>query len=236
MESSGTWHVQLCDLNTEQDFVHEAKVLISAVGGYTNPNLPVLPGLEEFEGPVVHTARWDKEYDLRGLNVAVVGNGCLSHLLMTSPSLEIDRPIGSGSQVVPAVIEDVNSLIQIIRVWSPLSRPDASILTCHSSIQQSPQHYVPMTMGNFRFGSKIRSLFSHFPFVLALLRWLTFWLLDTALGQFYDDPNGKRTRQERLSLSEKYIRSNAPGKARCDGNLFSMLMSRFREILASSYP
>ena len=116
MESSGTWHVQLCDLNTGQEFVHEAKVLISAVGGYTNPNLPMLPGLERFEGPVVHTAKWDQEYDLRGLNVAVIGNGCLSHLLVNFPSLRIDRFIGSGSQVVPAVIDDVNSLTQIIRV------------------------------------------------------------------------------------------------------------------------
>ena len=93
-----------------------------------------------------------------------------------------------------------------------------------------------MTMGNFRFGSKLQSLFSHFPFVLALLRWLTFWLLETALGQFYDDPNGKRTRQQRLSLSEKYIRSNAPGEASYRGIFRSMLMSWSREILASSYP
>lgn len=116
MESSCTWHVQLCDLNTGQEFLHEAKVLISAVGGYTNPNLPMLPGLERFEGPVVHTAKWDQEYDLQGLNVAVVGNGCLSPLLMHFSNLEIDRFIGSGSQVVPAVIDDVNTLTQIIRV------------------------------------------------------------------------------------------------------------------------
>ena len=89
IESSCTWHVHLYDLNTEQEFVHETKVLISAVGGYTNPNIPKLPGLEGFEGPVVHTARWDKEHDLRGLNVAVVGNGCLSHFLMNFPSLKL---------------------------------------------------------------------------------------------------------------------------------------------------
>jgi len=80
MEASGTWHVYLNDLQTGQDFVHETKVLVFAVGGYTNPKYPVLPGLEKFEGPVVHTARWDRDYDLRGRNVAVVGNGCLSHI------------------------------------------------------------------------------------------------------------------------------------------------------------
>lgn len=53
-------------------------MLVSAVGGYTNPKLPSIPGLDSFQGPVVHTARWDKDYDLRGLNVAVIGNGCES--------------------------------------------------------------------------------------------------------------------------------------------------------------
>ena len=77
VEASGTWHVCLCDLKTREEFLHVAKVLISAVGGYTNPKLPILPGLKTFEGPVVHTAEWSKEYNLRGRNVAVVGNGCL---------------------------------------------------------------------------------------------------------------------------------------------------------------
>ncbi|OQD76773.1 hypothetical protein PENANT_c118G06293 [Penicillium antarcticum] len=77
VEASSKWHVYLCDLKTGEEFIHEAKVLISAVGGYTNPKFPVLPGLGRFEGPVVHTAQWNKEYGLRGLNVAVVGNGCL---------------------------------------------------------------------------------------------------------------------------------------------------------------
>lgn len=77
VEASSRWHVYLCDLKTGDEFLHEAKVSISAVGGYTNPKFPVLPGLERFEGPVVHTAQWNKEYDLRGLNVAVVGYGCL---------------------------------------------------------------------------------------------------------------------------------------------------------------
>ncbi|KAF4764913.1 hypothetical protein HAV15_003344 [Penicillium sp. str.  len=104
VKPSGTWHVYLCDLNTEEEFLHEAKVLISAVGGYTNPKLPALPGLEKIEGPVVHTAKWNKEYDLRGLKVAVVGNGC------------------SGSQIVPAVIDEVSSLTQFILVIVSLQR------------------------------------------------------------------------------------------------------------------
>ncbi|KAJ5253835.1 FAD/NAD(P)-binding domain-containing protein [Penicillium chrysogenum] len=150
-------HVYLYNLNTEQEFCHKAKLLISGVRGYTNPNLPVLPRLESFEGPIVHTAKWDKEYNLRGLNVAVIGNGC------------------SGSQVIPTMIKEVNSLTQLIR-----------------------------------FSKKLRSLFCYLPFVLMLLRWLTFWILNIARGQFYNNHESKRIRQQRFSYSRKYITENAP--------------------------
>jgi cation diffusion facilitator CzcD-associated flavoprotein CzcO len=43
-------------------FVHEAKILVSAVGGYTNPKFSALLGIETFQSPVVHTAQWDQDY------------------------------------------------------------------------------------------------------------------------------------------------------------------------------
>jgi cation diffusion facilitator CzcD-associated flavoprotein CzcO len=64
------------DLETGESFIHEAKVLVSAVGGYTNPKYPTLPGIATFQGPVVHTAKWDQDYDLKGRQVVVIGNGC----------------------------------------------------------------------------------------------------------------------------------------------------------------
>jgi cation diffusion facilitator CzcD-associated flavoprotein CzcO len=66
----------LKNLKSGESFVHEAKILVSAVGGYTNPKYPVIPGIETFQGHTVHTAKWDQDYDLKGRNVIVVGNGC----------------------------------------------------------------------------------------------------------------------------------------------------------------
>jgi cation diffusion facilitator CzcD-associated flavoprotein CzcO len=68
--------VYLEDLDTGRRFLHVAKILVSAVGGYTNPKYPTLPGVENFDGSVVHTANWDKNYDLKGKNVVIIGNGC----------------------------------------------------------------------------------------------------------------------------------------------------------------
>src|SRR5689334_19776835 len=64
---------------------HEADVLITACGQLSNPKIPAIPGLDAFEGPTFHTARWRHDVDLHGKRVAVVGTGC------------------SAIQVVPAI-------------------------------------------------------------------------------------------------------------------------------------
>ncbi|MFT4081006.1 MAG: NAD(P)/FAD-dependent oxidoreductase [Nocardioides sp.] len=51
------------------------RVVISAVGLLNRPAHPAIPGLDEFPGPVVHTAAWDERLDLTGKRVAVIGTG-----------------------------------------------------------------------------------------------------------------------------------------------------------------
>jgi cation diffusion facilitator CzcD-associated flavoprotein CzcO len=64
---------------------HEADVLITACGQLSVPAVPPIPGLESFDGPAFHTARWRHDVDLAGKRVAVIGSGC------------------SAIQVVPAI-------------------------------------------------------------------------------------------------------------------------------------
>lgn len=43
------------------------------------PQRMALPGIDEFEGKLIHAAEWPEELDnkaLKGKTVAVVGNGC----------------------------------------------------------------------------------------------------------------------------------------------------------------
>lgn len=51
------------------------RFLILGVGGLEVPRLPDIAGIEEYEGKLVHTARWDHEYDYRDKHVAVIGTG-----------------------------------------------------------------------------------------------------------------------------------------------------------------
>src|ERR1700730_12622466 len=68
------------------------RVLISAVGLMNVPRYPDWPGLDTFEGPKFHTARWEHQHDLTRKVVAVVGTG------------------SSATQVVPAIQPIVSRL------------------------------------------------------------------------------------------------------------------------------
>jgi cation diffusion facilitator CzcD-associated flavoprotein CzcO len=55
---------------------HEADLLVTACGQLNVPKVPPIRGLEAFEGPAFHTARWRHDVDLAGKRVAVIGTGC----------------------------------------------------------------------------------------------------------------------------------------------------------------
>ncbi len=64
------WHVTTA---TGDEYV--ARFVVSGIGGLHIPNVPALPGIEDFAGTAFHSARWDHSYDLAGKRVAVVGTG-----------------------------------------------------------------------------------------------------------------------------------------------------------------
>ncbi|HUG24302.1 flavin-containing monooxygenase [Piscinibacter sp.] len=52
-----------------------ARVVVAATGALSRPATPDVPGLAEFAGPVMHTARWRAELPLEGRRIGVVGTG-----------------------------------------------------------------------------------------------------------------------------------------------------------------
>lgn len=94
IESEKVWEVTFLDERTKHRYTEKATIFISAIGSIAEPRKPDLPGIEEFQGAVFHTARWDKTYDYRGKRMAIIGNGC------------------SAAQVVPNVVHEVAYLKQ----------------------------------------------------------------------------------------------------------------------------
>jgi cation diffusion facilitator CzcD-associated flavoprotein CzcO len=67
--AAARWHV------TTPTGGYTADIVVAATGALSEPRLPVLPGLDQFEGPVFHSAAWDHSVDLAGKRVAVLGTG-----------------------------------------------------------------------------------------------------------------------------------------------------------------
>lgn len=61
-----------------------APLLIMGTGALVEPLVPDLPGLDHFDGKVMHSARWDATYDLAGKRIAVVGTGASSIQIVPS--------------------------------------------------------------------------------------------------------------------------------------------------------
>ncbi|MEN1728565.1 MAG: NAD(P)/FAD-dependent oxidoreductase [Pseudomonadota bacterium] len=54
---------------------YRARLLISAIGGLSRPNIPPLPGLDAFKGKIFHSQQWLDDLALEGQRVAVIGGG-----------------------------------------------------------------------------------------------------------------------------------------------------------------
>ncbi len=69
-EAAGVWRV----LTTAGEEI-VADVLVSATGQLSRPQTPSIPGLEDFEGDVFHSGRWNHDVPIEGRDVAVIGAG-----------------------------------------------------------------------------------------------------------------------------------------------------------------
>ncbi len=76
---AGTWRLGLMCVQSEGDepLAEElvADAVVFACGQLNRPYIPDLPGLDTFDRPFWHSARWDHTVDLTGKRVAVVGTG-----------------------------------------------------------------------------------------------------------------------------------------------------------------
>ncbi|KAJ5353590.1 hypothetical protein N7541_006154 [Penicillium brevicompactum] len=87
-----------------------AKVVVSGVGGLVEPktNPKDIPGFDDFQGDIMHTARWNDQIDLRDRDVIMLGSGC------------------SAAQVLPEIAKPeagVRSITQLMRT-PPWVQPD----------------------------------------------------------------------------------------------------------------
>ncbi|MEE2663573.1 MAG: NAD(P)/FAD-dependent oxidoreductase [Myxococcota bacterium] len=68
-----------------------SRFFVSASGLLIEPELPDIAGIDEFRGKLLHSARWDHDYDLTGKRVAVIGTGATAVQLIPTIAAEVAR-------------------------------------------------------------------------------------------------------------------------------------------------
>ncbi|MGH3344503.1 MAG: flavin-containing monooxygenase [Carbonactinosporaceae bacterium] len=69
-EPAGSWRI-----TTSRGETVRATAVVAGLGPLHEPSYPDIPGLDRFTGESLHSAHWERGYDLSGKRVAVVGTG-----------------------------------------------------------------------------------------------------------------------------------------------------------------
>ncbi|KAF2735958.1 flavin-binding monooxygenase-like protein [Polyplosphaeria fusca] len=81
------------DAEFNSDYTIDCDFLISAVGQLNQPRYPSIEGLDTFNGKMMHSARWDWSYDLRGKKIGIIGNGA------------------TAAQIIPEILPESQDLV-----------------------------------------------------------------------------------------------------------------------------
>jgi cation diffusion facilitator CzcD-associated flavoprotein CzcO/acetyl esterase/lipase len=76
-EAAGLWR-----LRTANGLVLEAPFFVCSTGPLNQARWPDIPGLADFAGPRLHSARWDNTVPVAGLRVGVIGTGSTASQLV----------------------------------------------------------------------------------------------------------------------------------------------------------
>ncbi|WP_413768797.1 flavin-containing monooxygenase [Rhodococcus pyridinivorans] len=111
VEADDRWEIR-----TDRGDVLRAQFVLRANGPLNKPQIPRVPGINEFEGKIFHTSRWDYDYTggsaagdldkLRDKRVAIIGTGA------------------TGIQAVPFLAQDAKELFVIQRTPSVVGPRD----------------------------------------------------------------------------------------------------------------
>lgn len=96
-EEKGVWNMTVRNEKTDEEFDDYATFLLDGTGILNDWKWPDVPGLQDFRGTLIHTARWPEGFDHRGKVVAVIGNG------------------STGVQLVPEIQPGVEKLYHFVR-------------------------------------------------------------------------------------------------------------------------
>jgi 4-hydroxyacetophenone monooxygenase len=82
-EDTQRWAVKAVDRD-RVEHAFTANAIVTGTGFFNRPALPKLKGVGSFDGPAMHTGRWDARVQIEGKRVGVIGTGASSMQLVPS--------------------------------------------------------------------------------------------------------------------------------------------------------
>ncbi|XMA09622.1 hypothetical protein WAI453_002413 [Rhynchosporium graminicola] len=135
-ESSYTWKTKIARFGSKdsefgQDYIITSDFFVSGVGQLNVPKYPDITGIDSFSGKLMHSARWDWDYDLRDKKIGIIGNGA------------------TAAQIIPEIAKACKNLVVFQRTpnWV-IPRDDKPI----TPMQQAIYKYVPFVRRRYRAG------------------------------------------------------------------------------------
>ena len=96
-EAASRWTVALRRADGGEESL-SCNALVTAVGQLNRPSIPAIPGLDDFRGPMFHTARWDGSVDLKGKRVAMIGTGASAVQIGPSIAPDVEKLTSSSAR------------------------------------------------------------------------------------------------------------------------------------------
>jgi 4-hydroxyacetophenone monooxygenase len=144
------WAVELRSADGSAVTLHP-NFVISAVGAFNKPVIPPLPGVELFEGPSAHTARWPEDgIELADMRVAVVGTGASAMQLVpaiagTAASVTVFQrtpqwvaPFDKCHQAIPDAMRYLLAQVPLYQDWYRIRLAWAFNDLIHPALQKDP--------------------------------------------------------------------------------------------------
>lgn len=112
-----------------QGYTINSSYLVSGVGQLNLPHYPTIPGMNDYKGKLMHSARWDWSFSIKNKKVAIIGNGATS------------------AQIIPEVAKVCDTLTVFQRTpnWI-VPRGDKPI----SNVMRNIYRYVPLVRKRYR--------------------------------------------------------------------------------------
>ena len=94
-----------------------AQFVVGGVGPLCEPNLPDIDGIDSFGGKIVHSARWDNDYDFTGKRVAVIGTGA-SAIQLVPQLATIAARLDVYQRTAPSIVPRTERAYHPVENWA----------------------------------------------------------------------------------------------------------------------